>query len=46
MKNREIVEDWITRAESNHYRVRMEKILEKILFEDLCFDCQQVVESH
>ncbi|OQA59204.1 MAG: HEPN domain protein [Euryarchaeota archaeon ADurb.Bin294] len=45
MKNREIVKDWMTRAESNHYRARLGRVTEKILFEDLCYDCQQTAEK-
>ena len=45
MKNREIVEDWLTRARSNLYRARVGKVSDEILFEDLCFDCQQTVEK-
>jgi HEPN domain-containing protein len=45
MKNREIVDDWLTRARSNLYRARIGKVSDEILFEDLCFDCQQAVEK-
>jgi HEPN domain-containing protein len=45
MKNRVIVKDWMTRAESNLYRARTERISDKILYEDLCYDCQQTAEK-
>jgi len=45
MKNREIVKDWMTRAESNLYRARAGRVSDKILYEDLCYDCQQAVEK-
>ena len=45
MKNREIVKEWINRAESNLYRARADWVSEKILYEDLCFDCQQSAEK-
>lgn len=45
MKNREIVDDWLTRARSNLYRARIGKVSDEILFEDLCFDCQQAAEK-
>lgn len=45
MKNHRIVEDWMIRARSNLFRARSGKCSEEILFEDLCFDCQQAVEK-
>lgn len=36
---------WIERAESNLAKAAAGKTDEKILFEDLCFDCQQAVEK-
>lgn len=45
MRNREIVKDWMIRAESNLYRARLGRVTEKILFEDLCYDCQQTAEK-
>jgi len=36
---------WLKRAESNLARAAIGKSDEKILFEDLCFDCQQAVEK-
>lgn len=45
MRDRSRVEEWIKRARSNLERAQMGKISEGILYEDLCFDCQQAVEK-
>ena len=45
MKNRELVEEWLKRARSNLERAKAGKASKEILFEDLCFDCQQAVEK-
>jgi HEPN domain-containing protein len=45
MKNRTLVEQWLSRALSNLDRARAGKICETTLYEDLCFDCQQAVEK-
>lgn len=45
MKNRALVKQWLTRALSNLDRARAGKIQNTILYEDLCFDCQQAVEK-
>lgn len=45
MKNQQLVELWLVRARSNLERARAGKVSEGILFEDLCFDCQQTVEK-
>ncbi|MDO8722926.1 MAG: HEPN domain-containing protein [Syntrophales bacterium] len=45
MTNRRLIEHWLTRARSNLERAKAGKINENILFEDLCFDCQQAVEK-
>jgi HEPN domain-containing protein len=45
MKNRELVEGWLKRARSNLERAKAGKTSKEILFEDLCFDCQQAVEK-
>lgn len=45
MKNQELVDAWVTRAESNLYRARAGRVSDRILFEDLCYDCQQTVEK-
>ncbi|NTV00514.1 MAG: HEPN domain-containing protein, partial [Methanoregulaceae archaeon] len=45
MKNRALVEQWLSRAQSNLDRARAGKIRDTILYEDLCFDCQQAVEK-
>ena len=46
MKNRALVKQWLLRAQSNLDRARAGKIRETILYEDLCFDCQQAVEKY
>lgn len=38
-------EEWLRRAKSNLERARKGKLSEDILYEDLCFDCQQVAEK-
>lgn len=45
MKNRALVKQWLIRARSNLDRARAGKIRPTILYEDLCFDCQQAVEK-
>ncbi|SNQ60328.1 HEPN domain-containing protein [Candidatus Methanoperedens nitratireducens] len=45
MKNQSLVEEWLKRAKSNLGRARIGKISEEILYEDLCFDCEQAVEK-
>ena len=45
MKNRSLVEQWLIRAQSNLDRARAGKIRDTILYEDLCYDCQQAVEK-
>ena len=45
MKNRTLVEQWLSRALSNLDRARAGKIRQTILYEDLCFDCQQAAEK-
>ncbi|MBI1927582.1 HEPN domain-containing protein [Candidatus Poribacteria bacterium] len=45
MKNENIVEKWLKRARSNLARARAGKVSEEVLYEDLCFDCQQAVEK-
>lgn len=45
MKNEEFVAEWIRRAKSNLERARAGKVSEDILYEDLCFDCQQAAEK-
>jgi HEPN domain-containing protein len=46
MKNRALVKQWLIRALSNLDRARAGKIRNTILYEDLCFDCQQAVEKY
>lgn len=45
MKNNSLAESWLKRAKSNLERAMAGKISEGILYEDLCFDCQQAVEK-
>nr|WP_319375331.1 HEPN domain-containing protein [uncultured Methanoregula sp.] len=45
MKNRILVDQWLARSQSNLDRARAGKTGETILYEDLCFDCQQAVEK-
>lgn len=45
MKNKEFVMDWLRRAKSNLARARAGKVSEDVLYEDLCFDCQQSTEK-
>jgi len=45
MKDEALVEEWLKRAHSNLERAKAGKISDEILFEDLCFDCQQAVEK-
>ena len=45
MKNTEFARDWLRRAKSNLERARVGKINDEILYEDLCFDCQQSAEK-
>ncbi len=45
MKNRKYTFEWLKRSESKLVRARLGKIREEILYEDLCFDCQQSVEK-
>ncbi len=45
MKNKKFVEEWLRRARSNLERARAGKVSEGVLYEDLCFDCQQAAEK-
>lgn len=45
MKNRKFALDWLRRAKSNLARARAGKISKDVLYEDLCFDCQQSAEK-
>jgi HEPN domain-containing protein len=45
MKNKEFVLEWLMRARSNLERARVGRISEEIVYEDLCFDCQQTAEK-
>jgi HEPN domain-containing protein len=45
MKNNEFARDWLRRAKSNLERARVGKTKDEILYEDLCFDCQQSAEK-
>ena len=45
MKNEDIVGSWLKRAKSNLELAKVGKASKGILYEDLCFDCQQAVEK-
>lgn len=45
MKDKEFVLEWMKRVRSHLARARLSKISEEILYEDLCFDCQQAAEK-
>jgi len=45
MKDRSDAEEWLRRARSNIARAKIGRISEDVLYEDLCFDCQQAVEK-
>ena len=45
MKKNDVVKEWIQRARSNLMRANQKNIHPDILYEDLCFDCQQAVEK-
>jgi len=45
MKKKPLHRQWLDRARSNLERARMDKFSRHILYEDICFDCQQSVEK-
>ncbi len=45
MKKKALHHQWFDRARSNLERARMDKFSRHILYEDMCFDCQQSVEK-
>jgi HEPN domain-containing protein len=45
MKNKPLHQQWLDRARSNLERARAGKISRHVLYEDICFDCQQAVEK-
>ena len=45
MKKNEIIEEWLKRALSNLTIASKRKTSKDILYEDLCFECQQSVEK-
>jgi len=45
LKKKILVNEWLKRARSNFERAKAGKISEHILYEDICFDCQQAVEK-
>jgi len=45
MKDPSKTNDWLKRAKSNLARARVGKVVEDVLYEDLCFDAQQAVEK-
>lgn len=45
MRNLDRANQWLRRAKSNMARARAGRVSPEILYEDLCFDSQQVVEK-
>ncbi|MES0337928.1 MAG: HEPN domain-containing protein [Candidatus Magnetobacterium sp. LHC-1] len=45
MKNKAIAIEWLKRAKSNLEIAIIGKLSNTILYEDLCFECQQAVEK-
>lgn len=45
MKNRSLADTWLVRARSNIVRARQGKSVPDIMYEDLCFDCEQAAEK-
>ena len=45
MKDPSKTNDWLKRAKSNLARACVGKVVEDVLYEDLCFDAQQAVEK-
>jgi len=45
MRNESLVRIWLQRAKSNLQIAEAGKVFEDILYEDLCFDCEQAVEK-
>jgi HEPN domain-containing protein len=45
MRNESLVRIWLKRAKSNLQIAKAGKVFEDILYEDLCFDCEQAVEK-
>lgn len=45
MKNRSLADTWLVRARSNIARARQGKSAQDIVYEDLCFDCEQAAEK-
>jgi len=45
MKNEDYVSERLRRARSNLERAKVGKVNDAIMYEDLCFDCQQAAEK-
>jgi len=45
MKKKPLYRQWLDRARSNLERARADRFSRHILYEDMCFDCQQSVEK-
>ena len=45
MRNESLDRIWLKRAKSNFQIAKAGKVFEDILYEDLCFDCEQAVEK-
>jgi HEPN domain-containing protein len=44
-ENQSLFKDWLRRAKSNLERAKAGRVSEEVVYEDLCFDCQQTVEK-
>ena len=45
MIEKPLYQQWFDRAKSNLERARLDRLSRHILYEDMCFDCQQSVEK-
>jgi HEPN domain-containing protein len=45
MREKPLHQQWLERSRSNLERARIDKFSRHILYEDMCFDCQQSVEK-
>jgi HEPN domain-containing protein len=45
MRNESLVRIWLKRAKSNLQIAKAGKVFDDILYEDLCFDCEQSAEK-
>jgi HEPN domain-containing protein len=45
MKKKPLHRQWLDRARSNLERAKLDKLSRHIVYEDMCYDCQQAVEK-